>query len=97
MYPRTEMLDLAVIDGRAWGTVARDLASGEIRSHAADAVVLGTGGYGTLPYPSSNAKGRTRLQSGAHTSVALRSRIRASRRFIQRAFPFPESISRSSR
>ncbi|HVD61998.1 MAG TPA: fumarate reductase/succinate dehydrogenase flavoprotein subunit [Gemmatimonadaceae bacterium] len=57
MYPRTEMLDLAVIDGRARGIVVRDLVTGEIRSHAADAVVLGTGGYGNVFYLSTNAKG----------------------------------------
>jgi succinate dehydrogenase / fumarate reductase flavoprotein subunit len=57
MYPRTEMLDLVVIDGRARGIVVRDLVTGEIRSHAADAVVLGTGGYGNVFYLSTNAKG----------------------------------------
>jgi succinate dehydrogenase / fumarate reductase flavoprotein subunit len=57
MYPRTEMLDLVVIDGRARGIVIRDLVSGEIRSHVADAVVLGTGGYGNVFYLSTNAKG----------------------------------------
>jgi succinate dehydrogenase / fumarate reductase, flavoprotein subunit len=57
MYPRTEMLDLVVIDGQARGIVTRDLVSGEITSHAADAVVLGTGGYGNAYYLSTNAKG----------------------------------------
>jgi len=57
MYPRTEMLDLVVIGGRARGIVVRDLVSGEIRSHVADAVVLGTGGYGNVFYLSTNAKG----------------------------------------
>ncbi len=57
MYPRTEMLDLVVVDGRARGIVTRDLVSGEIASHAADAVVLGTGGYGNVFYLSTNAKG----------------------------------------
>jgi succinate dehydrogenase / fumarate reductase flavoprotein subunit len=57
MYPRTEMLDLIVIDGRARGIVVRDLVTGEIRSHAAHAVVLGTGGYGNVFYLSTNAKG----------------------------------------
>ena len=57
MYPRTEMLDLVVIDGRARGIVVRDLVSGEVRSHVADAVVLGTGGYGNVFYLSTNAKG----------------------------------------
>jgi len=57
MYPRTEMLDLVVIDGRARGIVIRDLVTGEIRSHVADAVVLGTGGYGNAFYLSTNARG----------------------------------------
>jgi len=57
MMPRTEMLDLVVIDGRARGIVTRNLVTGEIESHAADAVVLGTGGYGNVYYLSTNAKG----------------------------------------
>ena len=57
MYPRTEMLELVVIDGHAKGVVVRDLVSGEISAHAADAVVLGTGGYGNVFYLSTNAKG----------------------------------------
>jgi len=57
MYPRTEMLDLVVVDGRARGIVVRDLVTGAIEAHAADAVVLGTGGYGNVFYLSTNAKG----------------------------------------
>jgi succinate dehydrogenase / fumarate reductase, flavoprotein subunit len=57
MYPRTEMLDLVVIDGRARGIVVRDMVTGRIESHAADAIVLGTGGYGNVFYLSTNAKG----------------------------------------
>ena len=57
MYPRTEMLDLVVIDGRARGIISRDLVTGKIESHVADAVVLGTGGYGNVFYLSTNAKG----------------------------------------
>ena len=57
MYPRTEMLELVVIDGHAKGIVVRDLVTGEISSHAADAVVLATGGYGNVFYLSTNAKG----------------------------------------
>jgi succinate dehydrogenase / fumarate reductase flavoprotein subunit len=57
MFPRTEMLDLVVIDGHARGIVTRDLVTGRIESHAADAVVLGTGGYGNVYYLSTNAKG----------------------------------------
>ncbi len=57
MFPRTEMLDLVVINGKARGIVVRDLVSGEIKSYAADAVVLGTGGYSTVFYLSTNAMG----------------------------------------
>jgi len=57
MYPRTEMLDLVVIDGHAKGIVVRNLTTGEISSHAADAVVLATGGYGNAFFLSTNAKG----------------------------------------
>src|SRR3954452_21247309 len=57
MFPRTEMLDLIVIDGRARGIVTRDLITGRIESHMGDAVVLGTGGYGNVYYLSTNAKG----------------------------------------
>ncbi|HEX4593263.1 MAG TPA: fumarate reductase/succinate dehydrogenase flavoprotein subunit [Bryobacteraceae bacterium] len=57
MYPRTEMLDLVVIDGQARGIVTRNLVTGRIESHVADAVVLGTGGYGNVYYLSTNAKG----------------------------------------
>jgi succinate dehydrogenase / fumarate reductase flavoprotein subunit len=57
MYPRTEMLDVIVIDGKARGIVVRNLVTGKIESHLADAVVLGTGGYGNVFYLSTNAKG----------------------------------------
>jgi succinate dehydrogenase / fumarate reductase flavoprotein subunit len=57
MYPRTEMLDLIVIDGQARGIVTRHLVTGEISTHIADAVILGTGGYGNVYYLSTNAKG----------------------------------------
>jgi succinate dehydrogenase / fumarate reductase flavoprotein subunit len=57
MTARTEMLDLIVVDGRARGIVTRDLISGKIESHFADAVVLGTGGYSNVYYLTTNAKG----------------------------------------
>src|ERR1700689_262610 len=56
-YPRTEMLDVVVIDGHAKGIIIRDLVTGEVSAHAADAVVLATGGYGNVFYLSTNAKG----------------------------------------
>ena len=57
MYSRTEMLDVVKVDGHAKGIVVRDLVTGEVRSHAADAVILATGGYGNVFYLSTNAKG----------------------------------------
>ncbi len=57
MFPRTEMLDLVLVDGVARGIVVRDMVTGAISSHAADAVLLATGGYGNDFYLSTNAKG----------------------------------------
>jgi succinate dehydrogenase / fumarate reductase flavoprotein subunit len=57
MHPRSEMLDLVLVDGVARGIVVRDLTSGKISSHAGDAVVLATGGYANVFYLSTNAKG----------------------------------------
>src|SRR4249919_2547049 len=57
MHNRHEMLELIVVDGRARGIVARDLVTGETRSHLADAVVLASGGYGNVFHLSTNAKG----------------------------------------
>ena len=57
MYPRHEMLELIVADGRARGIVTRDMVTGEIEAHMGDAVVLATGGYGNVFYLSTNAKG----------------------------------------
>ena len=57
MFARTEMLDLVVVGGRARGIVVRDLVTGAIDTHLADAVLLATGGYGNVFYLSTNAKG----------------------------------------
>ncbi|MER7501953.1 fumarate reductase/succinate dehydrogenase flavoprotein subunit [Nonomuraea pusilla] len=57
MHTRHEMLDLIVSDGRARGIIVRDMVTGEIERHLADAVVLATGGYGNVFYLSTNAKG----------------------------------------
>jgi succinate dehydrogenase / fumarate reductase flavoprotein subunit len=56
MHPRTEMLDLVIVDGKARGIVTRDVRTGAIESHAADVVVLATGGYSNVFYLSTNAK-----------------------------------------
>lgn len=57
LFPRTEMLDLVVVDGEAKGITVRDLVTGEIRCHVGDAVVLATGGYVNVFYLSTNAMG----------------------------------------
>ena len=57
MLPQTEMLDLVIVDGQAKGIITRSLRSGKIDRHAADAVVLATGGYGNVFYLSTNARG----------------------------------------
>jgi len=56
-FTRHEMLELVVVDGRARGIIARDLVTGEIETHLADAVVLASGGYGNVFYLSTNAMG----------------------------------------
>ena len=55
IFPRREMLDLVVIDGKARGIITRNLITGEIERHSAHAVVLATGGYGTVYYLSTLA------------------------------------------
>ncbi len=57
MFPRTEMLDLVVVDGEAKGITIRDLITGEIRVHVGDAVLLCTGGYANVFYLSTMAMG----------------------------------------
>ena len=57
MHARTEMLDVVLVDGHAKGIVTRDLVTGKVEVHAANAVVLASGGYGNVFYLSTNAKG----------------------------------------
>ena len=57
MIPRTDMLELIVVDGKARGIVVRDQMTGRVQAHLADAVILATGGYGNVFYLSTNAKG----------------------------------------
>ncbi len=72
LHTRHEMLDLIVVDGHARGIVVRDMVTGQIESHFADAVVLGTGGYGNVFYLSTNAKGcNTTAIWRAHRKGAL--------------------------
>ena len=57
MHTRHEMLELVMVDGKARGIIARDMVTGEIQTHFADAVVLATGGYGNVFFLSTNAMG----------------------------------------
>src|SRR6516162_2788481 len=57
MFPQTEMLDLVIVNERAKGIITRSLRSGKMERHAADAVVLASGGYGNVFYLSTNARG----------------------------------------
>ena len=57
MYSRRDMLDVVIVDGRARGIITRNLVTGEIERHSAHAVVLATGGYGTVYYLSTLAVG----------------------------------------
>ena len=72
MYPRTEMLDVVLVDGKARGIVVRNLITGQIESHSAHAVVLATGGYGNVFYLSTNAMGSNATAAWrAHKKGAL--------------------------
>src|SRR5699024_8871627 len=72
MHSRHEMLELVVVDGQARGIIARDMVTGEIETHVADAVVLATGGYGNIFYLSTNAMGcNTTAIWRAHRKGAL--------------------------
>lgn len=57
MFPRHEMIEVILVDGKARGIVTRDMVTGKIEAHVADAVCLATGGYGNVFYLSTNAKG----------------------------------------
>lgn len=72
MHTRHEMLELIISDGRARGVVVRDMVTGEVETHLADAVVLATGGYGNVFFLSTNAKGcNTTAIWRAHQKGAL--------------------------
>jgi succinate dehydrogenase / fumarate reductase flavoprotein subunit len=72
MYSRRDMLDLVMIDGKARGIITRNLLTGEIERHSAHAVVLATGGYGTVFYLSTLALGSNSSAAwAAHKKGAL--------------------------
>ena len=87
MHTRSEMLDLVVVNGRARGIVTRDLVTGAIESHAADVRGAGDGRLRQRFLSLDQRQGvATPRPSGARTGAARSSAIRASRRFIRRAF-----------
>ncbi|MEM1136772.1 MAG: fumarate reductase/succinate dehydrogenase flavoprotein subunit [Bacteroidota bacterium] len=72
MFPRTELLDVVIVDGKAQGIVTRNLITGKIESHSAQAVLLCTGGYGNVFYLSTNAMGSNATAAWrAHRKGAL--------------------------
>ncbi len=72
VYPRTEMLDLVMVDGKARGIVTRNLITGEIESHSGHAVILASGGYGNVFFLSTNAMGSNATAAWrAHKKGAL--------------------------
>ncbi|HBY63250.1 MAG TPA: fumarate reductase/succinate dehydrogenase flavoprotein subunit, partial [Solibacterales bacterium] len=72
MFGRHEMLDVVLVDGQARGIIVRDLVTGALERHAADAVLLATGGYGNVFFLSTNAKGsNTTAIWRAHKKGAL--------------------------
>jgi succinate dehydrogenase/fumarate reductase flavoprotein subunit len=89
MFTRHEMLELIVEDGRARGIVARDLVTGEIQTHLADAVVLASGGYGNVFFLSTNAMGCNVTATGGHTARAPTSATPATRRSTRPASRCP--------
>ncbi len=72
IYPRRDMLDVVVIDGKARGIITRNLVTGEIERHGAHAVVIASGGYGTVYYLSTLALGSNASAAwAAHKKGAL--------------------------
>jgi succinate dehydrogenase/fumarate reductase cytochrome b subunit (b558 family) len=94
---RHEMLDLVIVDGRARGIVARNLITGEVSTHFADAVVLATGGYSNVFYLSTNAMAPPPRRSGGRTSGARTSPTPAIRRSTRPASRSRATTSPSSR
>ena len=92
MYTRHEMLDVVVVDGHAKGIIVRNLVTGEITRHAADCVVLATGGYGNVFYLSTNAQAcNVTATYRAHKRGAVL-QILVSLRYIRLVFLFMEKI-----
>jgi len=88
MYSRRDMLDLVIVDGKARGIITRNLVSGEIERHSAHAVVLATGGYGTIYYLSTLAVGSNATAAWSAHKKELSLQIQVLFRFILLVFLF---------
>ncbi len=88
IHNRHELLDIVLVDGKARGIIARNLVTGEIERHAADAVVLATGGYCNVYYLSTNAM-------GCNVTAAWRAHRRGAAFAIRPRFRPPVTTSRS--
>lgn len=95
LFPRTEMMDLVVIDGQAKGIVTRNLITGAVETHAAHAVLLCTGGYGNVFFFLPMRWGLMLPQHGEHTSVEHFLPILVLHRFTLLAFQYLETTSPS--
>lgn len=94
-HTRHEMLEVIVADGRARGVIVRDMVTGEIESHFADAVVLATGGYGNVFFLSTNAMGCNVTANWRAHRKGPTSATPATRRSTRPASRSPATTSRS--
>ena len=95
MYPRHEMLDVVVIDGKARGIITRDMVTGEIKSFAADAVLLATGVMETFIIFQQMQKVLMQLLSGVHIKEVHSLQIHALHKFTRPVFLFQEITSQN--
>lgn len=92
IFPRTEMLDLVKVDGKARGIITRNLITGEIERHDGDAVLLCTGGYGNVFFLSTNAM-NSNGSAAWHTDRELTLPTRVIPRFILPVFRYRVCIN----
>ena len=95
MHTRSEMLDLVLVDGHAKGVIMRNLKTGKITKHAADAVILATGGYGNVFYLSTKPWAATSPPHGRPTKKEPTSPTLVTLRFTPPASPSPATTSLS--
>ena len=86
LHKKKEFMDLVVVDGKARGIIARDLLTGELEKHAADAVILATGGYGNVFYLSTNAMACNVTATWRAHKEGLILQILVTHKSIQRVF-----------